>query len=269
MRMPSASARSAARRITGPSASGSENGKPTSTMSAPPSTAALASSGVAGTGHQVDDERLRHVWSTARMCWPQESAPGSEASCTLDLDDELAQLRLVGVERRQQAGGGGGHDRAVPREQLFELAPAEEPHRQVAVVLALRAGRPCARSRRSARRRRGGRDRAAREVKWVTAPTSDMTESSTWPPGRVTRHELGDALLGAVDEVADRAAVADGGVEAPVVELLQVERRRRRTRSSTRSSRPASASFVAVQLQLPAARGRRRRRLRRGARARS
>jgi len=38
----------AARRITGPSASGSENGKPSSMMSAPPSTAAFASSGVSG-----------------------------------------------------------------------------------------------------------------------------------------------------------------------------------------------------------------------------
>ena len=48
VRMPRARARSAARRITGPSASGSENGKPSSTMSAPPSTAARASSGVSG-----------------------------------------------------------------------------------------------------------------------------------------------------------------------------------------------------------------------------
>ena len=46
VRMPAASARSAARRITGPSASGSENGKPSSMMSAPPSTAASASAGV-------------------------------------------------------------------------------------------------------------------------------------------------------------------------------------------------------------------------------
>jgi len=46
VRMPSASARSPASLITGPSASGSENGKPSSTMSAPPSTAASASSGV-------------------------------------------------------------------------------------------------------------------------------------------------------------------------------------------------------------------------------
>src|SRR6266508_84450 len=46
VRIPSASARSAARRMTGPSASGSENGKPSSTRSAPPSTAAAANSGV-------------------------------------------------------------------------------------------------------------------------------------------------------------------------------------------------------------------------------
>ena len=58
MRIPCASARSPARRITGPSASGSENGKPISTMSAPPSTAASASAGVSRPGHQVDDERL-------------------------------------------------------------------------------------------------------------------------------------------------------------------------------------------------------------------
>ena len=49
VRIPRASARSAASRITGPSASGSENGKPISTMSAPASTAARASSGVSGT----------------------------------------------------------------------------------------------------------------------------------------------------------------------------------------------------------------------------
>ena len=48
VRIPRASARSPARRMTGPSASGSENGKPSSTMSAPPSTAARASSGVSG-----------------------------------------------------------------------------------------------------------------------------------------------------------------------------------------------------------------------------
>ena len=46
VRMPAASAFSAAARITGPSASGSENGKPISTMSAPPATAAWASAGV-------------------------------------------------------------------------------------------------------------------------------------------------------------------------------------------------------------------------------
>jgi hypothetical protein len=48
VRIPCARARSAARRITGPSASGSENGNPSSTMSAPPSTAACASSGTSG-----------------------------------------------------------------------------------------------------------------------------------------------------------------------------------------------------------------------------
>ncbi len=48
VRIPRASARSPARLITGPSASGSENGKPSSTMFAPPSTAARASSGVSG-----------------------------------------------------------------------------------------------------------------------------------------------------------------------------------------------------------------------------
>ena len=46
VRIPAASARAAAARITGPSARGSENGKPSSTMSAPPATAASASSGV-------------------------------------------------------------------------------------------------------------------------------------------------------------------------------------------------------------------------------
>ena len=48
VRMPAASARSPARLITGPSASGSENGKPISITSAPASTAACASSGVSG-----------------------------------------------------------------------------------------------------------------------------------------------------------------------------------------------------------------------------
>ena len=48
VRIPRASARSDARWITGPSASGSENGKPSSTTSAPASTAARASSGVSG-----------------------------------------------------------------------------------------------------------------------------------------------------------------------------------------------------------------------------
>ena len=48
VRMPRASARSEARWITGPSASGSEKGKPSSTMSAPASTATRASSGVSG-----------------------------------------------------------------------------------------------------------------------------------------------------------------------------------------------------------------------------
>ena len=39
--------------------------------------------------------------------------------------------------------------------------------------------------------------------------------------------ELGDPLVRAVDEVAERAAEADGGIEARVVEVRQVERRRR------------------------------------------
>ena len=46
VRIPATRARSAARRITGPSASGSEKGKPISTRSAPPCSAAAASSGV-------------------------------------------------------------------------------------------------------------------------------------------------------------------------------------------------------------------------------
>ena len=48
VRIPCASARSPASRMTGPSASGSEKGKPISSRSAPPSTAAAASSGVSG-----------------------------------------------------------------------------------------------------------------------------------------------------------------------------------------------------------------------------
>ena len=48
VRIPRASARSEAIRIVGPSASGSENGIPSSTRSAPPSTAASASAGVSG-----------------------------------------------------------------------------------------------------------------------------------------------------------------------------------------------------------------------------
>ncbi len=48
VRIPRASARSEARWITGPSASGSEKGKPSSIRSAPASTAARASSGVSG-----------------------------------------------------------------------------------------------------------------------------------------------------------------------------------------------------------------------------
>ena len=46
VRIPSASARSPASLITGPSARGSEKGKPISRRSAPPATAAAASSGV-------------------------------------------------------------------------------------------------------------------------------------------------------------------------------------------------------------------------------
>ena len=48
VRIPRASARSEARWMTGPSARGSENGKPSSIASAPDSTAARASSGVSG-----------------------------------------------------------------------------------------------------------------------------------------------------------------------------------------------------------------------------
>jgi hypothetical protein len=48
VRIPWTSAFSAAARMTGPSASGSENGNPSSTRSAPPSAAASASSGVRG-----------------------------------------------------------------------------------------------------------------------------------------------------------------------------------------------------------------------------
>ena len=48
VRMPRASARSPASRMTGPSASGSEKGNPISSRSAPPATAAAASPGVSG-----------------------------------------------------------------------------------------------------------------------------------------------------------------------------------------------------------------------------
>ena len=48
VRIPAARARSPARRMTGPSARGSEKGKPISSKSAPPSTAASASWGVSG-----------------------------------------------------------------------------------------------------------------------------------------------------------------------------------------------------------------------------
>ena len=83
MRIPWASAFSPAARITGPSASGSEKGKPSSTMSAPPSTAACASSGVSGPGHQIDDEGLaRHASNSEGVLRPRRhrrrlpAAPG-------------------------------------------------------------------------------------------------------------------------------------------------------------------------------------------------
>ena len=69
VRIPRCSARSPARRITGPSASGSENGKPSSMMSAPPSAAALRELRRLRLRHQVDDERLligRHGARTGR-----------------------------------------------------------------------------------------------------------------------------------------------------------------------------------------------------------
>ena len=101
MRIPCASARSAARRIVGPSASGSENGNPSSTTSAPPATAAAASSGRVRTGHEVDDERLRqrveHLGEilVAASRQPDENRLGIEV--------ERAGERVRRLERRQDA----------------------------------------------------------------------------------------------------------------------------------------------------------------------
>ena len=160
------------------------------------------------------------------MCWPQESAPGSEASArstsTMNSRNSGSSGWSVGSRPAAEAVT------TVPcrREELFELAPAEEPHRQVAVVLAL------------------GQDARAQDLgARLDAVAADEIEQHRGEvgDGADERHdreqhvaagardadELGDALLGAVDEVADRAAVADGGIEAPVVELLQSERHRR------------------------------------------
>ena len=113
MRIPAASARSPARRIIGPSASGSENGKPSSITSAPRLDRRLRERGRVGHRHQVDDQRLAHRASTsARSLSPRperqtatSSAPQSSAraSACERLERRNDALRLAEpVERRER-----------------------------------------------------------------------------------------------------------------------------------------------------------------------
>src|SRR4051794_7966668 len=97
--MPRASARSAARRITGPSASGSEKGKPSSTMSAPPSTAAAASSGVSGSDMRYTT-RVFTAWPPSRSRDTFVTGPGPGLApgwCSAG-----SRARLQGVQRLRQ-----------------------------------------------------------------------------------------------------------------------------------------------------------------------
>ena len=92
VRIPRASARSAARWITGPSASGSENGKPSSMMSAPPSTAACGERRRLGLADQVDDERL------ARSRAVSAASAASASARSLSPRPERQTATYVGVE---------------------------------------------------------------------------------------------------------------------------------------------------------------------------
>ena len=114
VRIPRASARSEAARITGPSASGSEKGKPSSIRSAPPSTAASRELGRLGAGHEVDDESLLHALrarTSSRSLSPRperqtrtssasRSAPGERVR-RLERGDDSLRLRepVEGGER--------------------------------------------------------------------------------------------------------------------------------------------------------------------------
>ena len=201
MRIPAASARSAARRITGPSASGSENGKPISTRSAPPATAAAASSGVVRAGHQVDDERLAHLRcasASSRSLSPRPerqttiTSPSSSAARAsawdglerrddpLGLGEPAERLERLLVGRGQVLGAArvaqervlGPDARVVEpggdRVRVGDLAVLVGEQRRARAVEHARAGRcrgsprPRPRRRRAARRRRRGSRRTSR-----------------------------------------------------------------------------------------------------------
>src|SRR4029077_9913636 len=55
----------------------------------------------------------------------------------LELLEQSPDLRVVNLEMREDSGGGSFADLAVGSEQLLELLPEVEAHREVAVALAL------------------------------------------------------------------------------------------------------------------------------------
>ena len=155
------------------------------------------------------------------MCWPHETAPGSEASCLLHAHDELLQLGLGRVERREEAGRRYGDDLTVPRQKRVELVRAEELHRQMPVALALRQNA-------------GAQDCvvrlgtvAADEVEQLRCEMQHRADERHHGDEHVPARpndadELGDANVGAVEHVAERSAEADGRVEARIVEAREV-----------------------------------------------
>ena len=88
--------------------------------------------------HQVDREPfLGSFRSTAKMCSPAETAPGSAPSSSSTRAMRSRSSGSAG-SAANRARRGGGDDGSATCEQRLELAPAEHPHRQVAVALAFR-----------------------------------------------------------------------------------------------------------------------------------
>ena len=190
-------------------------------------------------------------------CPSRDAERGDDVLPARDGARLLAELRLEPVDQLRAAPAPPGAGRGAARrprppttspcrdEHRLELAPAVQLHREVAVVRSSSGRKPvrddlylfCR------RRRAGARSSEDRRCSGRSAPTSDMTLTRTWPPGRGDADELGERVVG-----RGRGRSSSGPPKQTVTSKLSSAKRERSVTSPTCASTSGSAPAQLVEL---------------------